>query len=42
MTEKTKLRDTNWVVKIGVIGGWTVGFIYAFYLIIGFIQGLFA
>ncbi len=42
MTEKIQLKNTSWVIKVGVIGGWTVGIIYTFYLIVGFIQGLFA
>ena len=39
---KIKLKDTNWVIKIGVIGGWVILGIYLIYLVTGIIQGLLA
>ncbi len=42
MKEKIKLRDTNWVIKIGVIGGWIILGVYLIYLGSGMLRGLLA
>ena len=42
MKEKIKLRDTNWVIKIGVIGGLILVGIYTLYLLINVIEGFLA
>ena len=42
MKEKIKLRETNWVIKVGVIGGWIILGIYTLYLVSGVIRGLLA
>jgi len=34
MTNKIKLKDTNWVMKVGVIGGWMIAVSYVFYFLV--------
>ena len=40
MTSKMKLKDTSWVVKVGVIGGWLIVIVYIISFIIGFTLGI--
>ena len=42
MKEKIKLRETNWVIKTGVIGGLITLGIYTIYFVSGIIEGLIA
>ncbi len=42
MTEKTELKNTNWVIKTGIVGGWVIIGVSAFYFLAGLFTSLFA
>lgn len=38
--EKTKLRELNWVCKVGIIGGWVIAIVYVISFAVGFFGAL--